>query len=48
MKLSYGMEVLDVLDELIFHLNSKFEVLGGNKRVEGFGCYNFPAIQEGF
>jgi hypothetical protein len=37
MKLSYGMEVLDVLDEVIFHLNSKFEVLGGNKRVEDLG-----------
>jgi len=37
MNLSYEMEVLDVLDELIFHLNSKFEILGGNKRVEDLG-----------
>ncbi len=37
MKISYGMEVFDVLDEVVFHVNSKFEILGANKRVEDLG-----------
>jgi len=37
MKVSYEMDVFDVLEEVIFHLNSKFEILGGNRRVEDLG-----------